>query len=110
MSSSARRRRGVLLILVAALAGSMAASRVRSEERAVRSQIGPLVPVVVATAPISAHTRIGPGQMNRLGIARVPERFAPKGAVRDPLKTVGATTAIAIPRGAYLTTAALATA
>jgi Flp pilus assembly protein CpaB len=87
----------------------MAASRIRSEERAVRAQVGPLVPVVVARAPIAARTRIGPQQVaEQLAVARLPARFVPPGALRDPLKAVGATSAIAIPRGGYLTKAALA--
>ena len=87
----------------------MAASRIRSEERAVRAQVGPLVPVVVARAPIAPRTRIGPQQVaEQLAVARLPARFVPPGALRDPLKAVGATSAIAIPRGGYLTKAALA--
>ena len=108
MSASARRRRGVLLLLIAALAGSMAASRIRREERAIQSQVGPLVPVVVARAPIAAHSRIGPRQVTeRLVVARIPRRFVPPGAIADPLKVVGATSAVAIPRGGYVTQAAL---
>jgi Flp pilus assembly protein CpaB len=111
MSPSARRRRGVLLLLVALLAGSMAASRVRGEERAIRTQVGPLVPVVVARAPIPARTRIGPAEVaERLAVARIPARFVPGGVVRDPLKAVGATAAVDIPRGGYLTTSAIAAA
>jgi Flp pilus assembly protein CpaB len=111
VSASARRRRGILLLLVAALAGSMAAQRIRREERALRSEIGAPVPVVVARAAIPAHTRLGPQQVvERFAVARIPARFAPPGAVRDPLKLVGATTAIEIPRGGYLTHAALASA
>lgn len=109
MSVSARRRRGVLLLLVAALAGSMAASRIRREERAIQQQVGPLTPVVVARAPVRAHSRIGPRlALERLAIARIPRRFVPPGAIRDPLRVVGATTAVDIPRGGYLTKAALA--
>ncbi|MFL5894104.1 MAG: SAF domain-containing protein [Thermoleophilaceae bacterium] len=109
MSASARRRRGFLLLLVAGLAGSMAASRVRGQERSVRSQVGPLVPVVIARAPIAARTRIGPGDVDaRLAIARIPSRFVPPGAVSNPLRAIGTTAAIDIPRGAYLTKAALA--
>jgi Flp pilus assembly protein CpaB len=109
MSAATRRRRGILLLLIAALAGSMAASRVRGQERSVRSQVGPLVPVVIARAPIAARTRIGPGDIAaRLAIARIPSRFVPPGAVSDPLRAVGATAAIDIPRGSYLTKAALA--
>jgi Flp pilus assembly protein CpaB len=111
MSASARRRRGILLLLVAALAGSLAAQRVRREERAIQSQIGAAVPVVIARAAIPAHTRIGPAQIQtELAIARIPRRFAPPGAVRDPLKLVGATTAVDIPRGGYVTKSALAAA
>lgn len=109
MSASARRRRGVLLLLVAVLAGSMAAQRIRREERAIQSQVGTPVPVVVARGPIAAHTRIGPDEAaSSLAVARVPARFAPPGAIRDPLRAVGATTAIDVPRGGYLTKAALA--
>jgi Flp pilus assembly protein CpaB len=109
VSASARRRRGFLLLLVAALAGSMAASRVRGQERAVRAQVGPLVPVVIARAPIGARTRIGPGEVaERLAVARIPARFVPPGTMSDPVRALGATAAIDIPRGSYLTKAALA--
>jgi Flp pilus assembly protein CpaB len=108
MTASARRRRGVVLLLLAALAGSMAAQRVRGEERTVRAQVGPLVRVVVARAPIPARTRFGQREVTaRLAIAPVPARFVPPGALRDPLQAVGATSAIDIPRGAYITKAAL---
>jgi Flp pilus assembly protein CpaB len=99
----------VLLLLVAGMAGSMAASRVRGQERAVRSQVGPLVPVVIARAPIAARTKIAPSDLaGRLGVVRIPARFVPPGAVGDPVRAVGATAAIDIPRGSYLTQAALA--
>ena len=108
MSPQARRRRGVLLILVAALAGSMAASRVRGEERAVRSAVGPLVPVVVARDAVPAHTRIsGEEATRRLAVARIPSRFVPPGAFRGIRGLVGATTAVPLARGAYVTSSAL---
>jgi Flp pilus assembly protein CpaB len=110
MSASARRRRGILLLLVAALAGSMAAQRIRREERAIRSQVGQPVPVVVARALIPAHTRIGADELANLAVARIPARFVPPGAIRDPLRAVGTTTAIDLPRGDYLTRAVLAAA
>jgi Flp pilus assembly protein CpaB len=109
MSTSARRRRGVLLLLVAGLAGSMAASRVRADERSIRSQVGPLVPVVVARAPLAAHMRIGPQQAaEKLAVVRIPARFVPPDALRSPLRAVGATVAAGIARGTYVTDAALA--
>lgn len=109
MSTRQGRRRGFLLLLLAALAGSMAAARIREQERAIRAEVGPLVRVVVARAAIRERTRLGPDVVaERLGIARVPARFVPPGAIRDPLRAVGATTAVRLPRGAYLTRASLA--
>jgi Flp pilus assembly protein CpaB len=109
MSPAARRRRGIVLLLLAGLAGSMAAARIRGEERAVQSQVGPLVPVVVARAAIGAHSRLGPQQVaERLAVARIPARFVVPGTLRNPLRALGATTAIDIPRGAYVTKSALA--
>lgn len=108
MTASAKRRRGVLLLLVAALAGSMAASRVRSEERAVRAQVGALTPVVVARGPIAARHRIAPSDAaERLAVVEVPRRFVPPGALRDPAALVGSTTAIALQPGSYVTRASL---
>ena len=109
MTPATRRRRGLLLLLLAAACGSMAASDVRGRERAIRSQVGPLVPVVVATKPIPARTRIGSGQAARaLAVARIPARFVPPGALARPGLAVGATVATALPRGAYLTRSAFA--
>jgi Flp pilus assembly protein CpaB len=109
VSAQARRRRGFVLLLLAALSGSMAASRVRGEERAVQSAVGPLVPVVVARDAVPARTRIGASDARRrLAVARVPARFVPPGAYRAVRGLVGATTAVALPRGAYVTTSALA--
>src|SRR4051794_27215954 len=111
MSASARRRRGVLLLLDAVLAGSMAASRVRGEERAIRAQVGPLVPVVVARGAIPARARMAASAISEtLAIAHIPSRFVPAGALRDPTRTVGATSAVDIPRGGYLTKAMFASA
>lgn len=109
MSRSLRRRRGILLLLVALLAGSMAASRVHREQRGIRAEVGPLVPVVVARQAVPARARFGPAQVaRRLAVVRVPARFVPPGALHDPLRAVGATAAISLPRGSYVTAAALA--
>src|SRR3954462_5727995 len=87
----------------------MAAARIRREERATQQQVGPLVPVVVARAPISAHSRIGSQQVaERLAVARIPARFVPAGAIQNPVRLLGATSAIDIPRGGYVTRASVA--
>lgn len=109
MSAGQRRRRGFALLLVAVLAGSMAASRIRDQERAIRAEVGPLVPVVVARGAIRERTRLAPEVVaERLGVARVPTRFVPPEAIRDPSRVVGSTTAVRLPRGAYLTRSSLA--
>ena len=43
-----------------------------------------------------------------LGIARIPARFVPPGSFASPARLLGATTAVGLPRGSYLTAAALA--
>lgn len=109
MTPAARRRRGVMLLLLAALFGSMAASDVRGRERAIRSQVGPLVPVVVSSRSIPARTQIGSREAaTALAVARIPARFAPTGALASPRAAIGATVAVALPRGAYVTRSALA--
>ena len=74
-----------------------------------RAQVGPLVPVVVARDSIPARTRIGAAEVGtHLAVARIPSRFVPPGAIREPARVAGATAAVDIPRGSYLTKAALA--
>lgn len=108
MTPSARRRRGVVLLLLAAACGSMAASDVRGRERAIRAQVGPLVPVVVSSRSLPARTRIGSREVaSAFAVARIPERFVPAGVLASPRAAIGATLAVALPRGAYVTRAAL---
>jgi Flp pilus assembly protein CpaB len=108
MTTRAQRRRGVVLLLLAAASGSMAMSEVRGRERAVQAQVGPLVPVVVARGELPARARIGPREAAaRLAVARIPARFVPPGALRSPAAAVGATPAVALPRGSYVTRSAL---
>src|SRR5205085_9375090 len=57
--------------------------------------------------PLSAHHALRPDDMARLGIVRIPSRFVPSGSFRDPLRLVGAIPSIDLPRGAYVTHAAL---
>ena len=82
----------------------MAASRVRSEERAIRARVGDLVPVVVVRSPIDARSRIAPQQ---LAVARVPARFVPADAVRSTIRAVGQSASIDLPRGAFITRGAI---
>jgi pilus assembly protein CpaB len=97
---NARRRRGLLLLALALASGGLAASRVHERERSVEAKVGPLVPVVVAARGIAADE---PVERADLALARVPARFLPPDAVGAAGSLAGARTAVAVPRGAYLT-------
>jgi Flp pilus assembly protein CpaB len=62
----------------------------------------------VARLPLPARRRIDRGDAGRLlAVIRIPTRFVPPGSFADPMRVVGATPAVDLPRGAYLTRAAL---
>lgn len=86
--------------LAAALAGGYRAD--------LESELGPLRPVVVATARIPAHRRIPARQASRLlEVRRVPVRFAPPGALSAPEQAAGRAPAAMIPAGSYVLAAQL---
>lgn len=94
-----RRRRAALLLGLALLLGGLAASDVSRREAALKSELAPLVPVVVA------HGDLEPGvdlRLKDLAVRRMPARFAPPGAAAEPAELVGARVAVAVPDGGYL--------
>ena len=105
--NSGARRRGVLLLALAMASGALAASEVRDRVRAVEAQVGPLVAVAVAKRDLREGTVVR-DTASLVGVARIPKRFVPPGALGAPEEAAGATTAVEIPRGSYLTRAALA--
>jgi pilus assembly protein CpaB len=96
----ARRRRGILLLLLALASGGLAAMQIRERERKVESQVGPLVGVVVAARELAADDRL---DERDLAVKRVPARFVPADAVGSPGRLVGARTAVALTAGSYVT-------
>ena len=94
-----RRRRAAVLIGLSIILGALAASNVSSREAALRREVGPVVPVLVARTGIAAGARIAPGA---LAVRRVPSRYAPAGAYRSPEELTGLRAAVAIPAGADL--------
>jgi pilus assembly protein CpaB len=100
-----RRRRAAALLGLALLLGVLAASDVAGREAALRRQLGPTVPVVVVRAPLRAGQPIARGA---LAVRRVPERYAPPGALHDPLAAVGQRPAVAIAERTDLAAALLA--
>lgn len=98
-------RRALALGGLAALLGGLAASDMHEREAALRRSIGPLVPVLVAAAPIAAGAPILP---DRLAVRRVPARFAPRGTFRQAIQIEGARAGVRIAPGTDLTASLLA--
>ena len=96
----ARRRRGFLLLALALASGGLAASQLSQRERRVESQVGPLVPVLVAARDLPAGAKIGPGSTATEG---VPARFVPPDALPGGARPNGARTAVAVAAGSYVT-------
>jgi pilus assembly protein CpaB len=91
-----RRRRAALLLGLALLLGTLAASDVAGREAALRRSVGPAVPVVVARTRLPAGTRLA---ARHLAVRRVPSRFAPASAYGSAAPLLGARTAVALEAG-----------
>ena len=100
-----RRRRALVLSGLALVLGGLAAFNVAGREAELERQVGGLVDVVVAHAPIRAGGRI---PERALAVRRVPARFAPRGAVSDPGGFAGQRARVAIAAGTDLTAAMVA--
>jgi len=99
-----RRRRGLLLVGLALVLGSLAAADVSRREAALDRRLAPLVPVLVA------RTDLAPGRPVRAQDVEprsVPLRWAPVGAAGSAGEVAGTVPAVRIPRGAYVTAAEL---
>jgi pilus assembly protein CpaB len=88
----------------AALACAGLAAAVAGGYRAdLESQFGPLRPVVIARAEIPARRPIRPTQArDLLEVRRIPERFAPVGALLAPEQAIGRVPAADVPAGGYV--------
>jgi len=102
-----RRRRAILLLGLALALGGLAAADVSQRESALARRLGPAVSVVVARETLPAGSRIA---AERLALRRIPERYAPAGAISSLGAAVGLRVNAAVPAGGYLSQAALATA
>jgi Flp pilus assembly protein CpaB len=99
-----RRRRRALGFLSLALLAAAGAAVIADGygANAVRGY-GPLRPVVVLAADIAAGRRIGTSQIRSgLELRRVPERFAPPGALAAPAEALGLVARAPLPAGSYL--------
>jgi pilus assembly protein CpaB len=94
-----RRRRAAVLLGLALLLGSLAASDVAGREAALRRSVGPAVDVVVVREAVPAGGRL---TARRLGVRRVPARYAPASAYRAPSEVEGLRAAVPLQAGADL--------
>lgn len=98
-------RRGLVLVALAVLLGGLAASDVAHQRAQVERELGPLVDVVVARETLPAGVEVA---LEQLRVRRVPERFAPAGAIAAPAALAGARLAAGVERGGYVTSGLLA--
>lgn len=104
-----RRARAVAFGLAALACAGLAASVAGRYRSGVTAQYGGLEPVVVAAAELEAGRTIGPGIVARaLVVRRVPGRFVPPGALRQPADALGRAPGATVPAGAYVLAAQLA--
>ncbi|HEX2160885.1 MAG TPA: Flp pilus assembly protein CpaB [Thermoleophilaceae bacterium] len=100
MSARTRRRRGVVLLVLALACGALAASEVGDRVSEVEARIGAPVPVVVAARDIEPGTELSGGDLR---LSYVPQRFAPPDAPTRPAQAVGLHTAGPVAAGSPIT-------
>jgi pilus assembly protein CpaB len=99
----------VALLGLSALCAGVAVSLVDGYASDVRAQVGPLVPVVVATKNLSRGQLITPSATrDHLTVRRVPARFAPPDAFRSASDALGLRALTGIVAGNYVGAAQLA--
>lgn len=101
-----RRRRALGFGLAALLAAAAAAAVADGYGRSVARGYGELRTVVVAGARLRPGRPIDPAGA-ALAVRRVPARFVPPGALRDPAEAAGLVPAAPVPAGSYLLAAQL---
>lgn len=103
-----RRRRAAGFLAIAMVCAAAAATLASEQAGRSERRLGPLVPVLVATRDLPARRAIDQSAARRgLAVRRVPERFAPPGAMRDPAEAIGRAPQVALPAGSYLLAAQL---
>jgi len=95
-----RRRRALILGLLALLLGGLAASDVAGREAALRESLGAPVGVLVTQEAVKAGQ---PLDRARLALRRVPARYAPADAFSGTSDVAGLKAVVAIPAGTDLT-------
>jgi Flp pilus assembly protein CpaB len=98
-----RRTRALAFLGLALLTAAVAAGVADSYGSRVASGYGPLRQVVVATKSLEAESVLKPVDIaGGLETRRVPVRFVPPGALRDPREALGLEPTIGLEPGSYL--------
>lgn len=98
-----RRRRAMAFLVLAFLAAAAAATIADGYGASAARGYGRLRPVVVLAADVGTGERFGPDRIHSdLELRRVPERFAPPGALLAPEEALGLVARAPLPVGAYL--------
>lgn len=98
-----RRARAIAFACAALACAGLAAVVAGGYRVDLESQLGPLRPVVVTRARLPVRQALRPAQASRLlEVRRIPERFAPPGALTSAEQAIGHAPAVAVPAGAYL--------
>jgi pilus assembly protein CpaB len=98
------RARAIAMAGTSLACAGVAVSAVQRERDEVRAQVGDLAPVVVAGGELRAGMRVTPARArDDLLLRRVPARFVPGGALRDPDEAVGLRLAVSLAAGDYVT-------
>jgi Flp pilus assembly protein CpaB len=98
-----RRIRALSFLGLALVTAALAAGIADSYGSRVASGYGPLRGVVVATKRLEAEGVLGPVDISGgLEVRRVPVRFVPAGALRDPREALGLVPTIGLEPGSYL--------
>lgn len=98
-----RRGRALAFALAASVAAAVAAAIADGYGDSLTRGYGELRPVVVARAGLDAGRAIDPRRAaTELERRRIPARFLPPGALRDPAEAIGLVPRATIPPGSYL--------
>lgn len=98
-----RRTRALAFLALALVTAALAAGIADSYGSRVASGYGPLRPVVVAARTLERGGVLGPRDVaGDLESRRVPVRFVPSGALRDPREALGLAPSVELEPGSYL--------
>lgn len=104
-----RRARAAALLGLSAVCAGAAVSLVNRYASDVRAQVGPRVPVVVATKDLPRGQLITPrAVLDRLAERGVPARFVPPDSLRSTRDALGLRALARVPAGSYVGAAQLA--